>query len=108
MMLLAYLGLFSATPCLNAGSIKQNQGCLFDIDALAYGFGQINESVKHSLQVWGKSCLKRVNPEVSGTEEKPQKSLNSRENLRKMISRETAGIEKISCNRRALSIEKRE
>lgn len=51
-------GIVFSNPCFNAGSIKQNQGCLFDIDALAYGFGQINESVKHSLQVWGEILLK--------------------------------------------------
>ena len=42
-----------------------------------------------------KSCLKRVSLEASGTLVKPQKSLSSLEYLRKIIKRESVGIEKI-------------
>lgn len=42
-----------------------------------------------------KSCLKRANLDASGTLEKPQNSLSSLENLRKMINRESVGIEKM-------------
>jgi hypothetical protein len=51
-----------------------------------------------------KSCLNRVNLEESGTASNPQKSRSSWEYFRNTISRDVVGIEKISCNNRALSI----
>jgi hypothetical protein len=51
-----------------------------------------------------KFCLNRVNLEASGTTSNPQKSRSSWEYFRNTISRDVVGIEKISCNNRALSI----
>ena len=51
-----------------------------------------------------KSCLKRVNFEVSGTTSNPQKSRKSREHLRKTIRSISVGVEKIRWIKRAFSI----
>ena len=54
-----------------------------------------------------KSYLNRVNLEASGATSKPQKSRSSWEYFRNTIRSDVVGIEKISCNNRALSIGER-
>ena len=80
---------FAVSICWQTGSVRSTR--------------RLNRDCKSSR----KCCLKRVNLEASGTELKPQKSRSSWENFRKIISRETVGIEKISCKSSALSIGKR-
>lgn len=88
MMLLAYLGLFSATRA-SMPEVSNRTRDAFSI-SMRWHMGSVRSTSRSNTacRSGGKSYLKRVNPEVSGTEEKPQKSLNSRENLRKMISRD--------------------
>ena len=98
-------GIVFSNPGLNAGSVKEKHGSFI-------GYQSVGRSVRSDQQdgrTWivspiRKSCLKRVNLEASGTTEKPQKSRSSWEYFRKTIRREVVGIEKISCNNRALSI----
>ena len=102
-MELAYFGLFSVThasiPEVSNKSMAAFSASIFWQIGSVRSTSLSNKDCKSRR----KSCLNRVNLEASGRTSNPQKSRSSWEYFRKIIRRDTVGIEKISCNNRALS-----